>query len=96
MSWRFQLLNKPWGGVTEGPIWDGEAVYFTHIPTSRIMRLDPKNEQISQWRGDTNCTNGLCYDSEGRLFGCSSGGRASGSMPKGLWTQSPTTWTVKG
>ena len=76
MSWRFQLLNKPWGGVTEGPIWDGEAVYFTHIPTSRIMRFDPRSEQISQWRGDTNRSNGLCYDSEGRLFGCCSGGRA--------------------
>ena len=69
MSWRFQLLNKPWGGVTEGPIWDGEAVYFTHIPTSRIMCFDSKSGQMSQWRGDTNRTNGLCYDSEGRLFG---------------------------
>ena len=76
MSWRFQLLNKPWGGVTEGPIWDGEDLYFTHIPTSRIMQFDPKSGQISQWRGDTNRTNGLCYDSEGRLFGCCSGGRA--------------------
>ena len=76
MSWRFQLLNKPWGSVTEGPIWDGEAVYFTHIPTSRIMRFDPKSGQISQWRDDTNCTNGLCYDAEGRLFGCCAGGRA--------------------
>ena len=43
MSWRFQLLNKPWGGVTEGPVWDGEALYFTHIPASRIMRFDPKS-----------------------------------------------------
>ena len=69
-------MNKPWGGVTEGPIWDGEALYFTHIPTSRIMRFDPKSGEISQWRGDTNRTNGLCYDSEGRLFGCCSSGRA--------------------
>ena len=76
MSWRFQLLNKPWGGVTEGPVWDGEAVYFTHIPTSRIMRFDPKSERITQWRGDTNRTNGLCYDAQGRLFGCCAGGRA--------------------
>ena len=69
-------MNKPWGGVTEGPVWDGEALYFTHIPASRIMRFDPKSGQISQWRGDANRTNGLCYDSEGRLFGCCSGGRA--------------------
>ena len=76
MSWQFQLLNKPWGGVTEGPVWDGEALYYTHIPTSRIMRFDPKTEEITQARGDTNRTNGLCYDAGGRLFGCCSGGRA--------------------
>ena len=76
MSWQFQLLNKPWGGVTEGPVWDGEALYYTHIPTSRIMRFDPKTEEIAQARGDTNRTNGLCYDAGGRLFGCCSGGRA--------------------
>ena len=76
MSWRFQLLNKPYGGITEGPVWDGEAVYFTHIPASSIMRFDPKTGDITKWRGDTNRTNGLCYDAQGRLFGCCSGGRA--------------------
>lgn len=76
MSWRFQLLNRPYGGVTEGPVWDGEALLFTHIPTSRIMRYDPKTSQIAQWRGDTNRTNGLCFDTQGRLFGCCSGGRS--------------------
>ena len=76
MIWRFQLLNRPWGGVTEGPVWDGEALHFTHIPTSRIMRFDTHSGQITQWRGDTNRTNGLCYDAQGRLFGCCSGGRA--------------------
>ena len=30
MSWRFQLLNKPYGSVTEGPVWDGENLLFTH------------------------------------------------------------------
>ena len=41
MSWRFELLAKPFGSVTEGPIWDGEALYFTHILASRIHRYDP-------------------------------------------------------
>ena len=76
MSWQFQLLSKPQGGISEGPVWDGEALYFTHIAASRIMRFDPKTEEITQARGDTNRTNGLCYDAEGRLFGCCSGGRA--------------------
>ena len=75
MSWRFQLLNRPWGGVAEGPVWDGEYLYFTHIPTSLIMRCDVKTDEITQWRGDTNRTNGLCYDADGRLFGCCSGAR---------------------
>jgi sugar lactone lactonase YvrE len=75
MRWTFQLLNTPYGGVTEGPVWDGEAPYFTHIPASRIMRYDPCTGAIATWRTGTNRTNGLAYDLEGRLFGCCSGGR---------------------
>jgi gluconolactonase len=76
MSWRFELLAKPYGGVTEGPVWDGEAIYFTHIPTGRIMRHDPHSDAITEWRTGTNRTNGLAFDLEGRLYGCCSGGRA--------------------
>ena len=76
MEWRFQLIERPYGGVTEGPIWDGEALYFTHIPTSRIMRYDPSSGDISESRGGTNHTNGLAYDTQGRLYGCCSGGRS--------------------
>ena len=76
MSWRFKLINRPYGGVTEGPVWDGQAVYFTHIPTSRIMRYDPETGDITEARGNTNRTNGLAHDSQGRLYGCCSGGRA--------------------
>ena len=76
MSWQFQLLAKPFGGVTEGPVWDGESLYFTHIPTNRIMRYQPESGRISEARGDTNHTNGLAHDSKGQLFGCCSGGRA--------------------
>ncbi|HLF04339.1 MAG TPA: SMP-30/gluconolactonase/LRE family protein [Dehalococcoidia bacterium] len=76
MSWQFQLLNRPYGGVTEGPVWDGEAIHFTHIPTSRIMRYDLNTGEITPWRSTTNHTNGLAYDLQGRLYGCCSGGRA--------------------
>ena len=76
MSWHFQLLFKPFGGVTEGQVWDGEAVYFSHIPTSRIMKYDPVSGQIAEARNGTNHTNGLAYDTYGNLFGCCSGGRA--------------------
>lgn len=76
MQWRFKLLNKPYGRLTEGPVWDGEAVYFTHIPTGRIMRYDPCGGGITEWRNGTNYTNGLAHDDRGRLFGCCAGGRS--------------------
>jgi gluconolactonase len=76
MSWRFELLAKPYGGVTEGPIWDGESLFFTHIPSSRIMRYDIGSGDIGESRGGTNHTNGLAYDTNGNLYGCCSGGRA--------------------
>ncbi len=76
-QWKFELLMKPPAlPLTEGPVWDGEHVYFTHIQGSRIMRYDPNGGGITEARGGTNRTNGLAFDSQGRLFGCCSGGRS--------------------
>ena len=75
MSWKFELICKP-SNITEGPVWDGEQLLFTHIRTSRILRYDVKTGEVSDWRTGTNRTNGLAYDDRGRLFGCCSGGRA--------------------
>ena len=33
---------------TEGPVWDGEFLFFTHIHASRIMRYDPKMKQFTE------------------------------------------------
>ena len=76
MSWQFELLAKPYGGVSEGPIWDGENILFSHIPTSRILKCDPKTDEISEYISNTNHTNGLAFSTEGILYGCCSGGRA--------------------
>jgi gluconolactonase len=82
MQWRFELLMKPSGvpipkrNSLEGPVWDGEHLYFTHIPASRIMRHDPKSGEITEWRTRTKMTNGLALDARGQLFGCSAGGRS--------------------
>ena len=78
MPWQYQfeLLTRPYGGVSEGPVWDGDAILFTHIPTSRIMRYAPDSGVITEARSGTNHTNGLAFDSRGNLFGCCSGGRA--------------------
>ncbi len=76
MSWKFELLLKPEGElITEGPVWTGEEILFTHIRRNHILRYDPKTHAISEWRSGTNRTNGLCFDDHGRLFGCCSGGR---------------------
>ena len=77
MSWRFELVMKPEGElITEGPVWTGEELLFTHIRRSRILRFDPRTRAVTVWRENTNRTNGLCFDAHGRLFGCCSGGRA--------------------
>jgi gluconolactonase len=78
MAWTFAILLKPEAefSATEGPVWTGEELLFTHIPRSRILRYEPKNGAISVWRTDTNRTNGLCFDANGRLFGCCAGGRS--------------------
>lgn len=77
MSWKFELVMKP-GAIplTEGPVWDGEFLYFTHIQASKILRYDLKSNTITDWRNGTNRTNGLAHDERGRLFGCCSGGRS--------------------
>ena len=77
MQWKFELLMKPSAvPLTEGPVWDGEHLYFTHIQASKILRFDLKSGLITDWRTGTNRTNGLAYDTKGRLFGCCSGGRS--------------------
>ena len=71
MQWKFELLMKPAAlPLTEGPVWDGEYLYFTHIRASRILRYDLKSHSITDWRTGTNRTNGLAFDAQGRLFGC--------------------------
>ena len=75
MEWEFELVAGPYGGTTEGPAWDGQALLFTHIPNNRIMRYDPTTGACTEFRTGTNATNGLMFDAQGRLYGCSGGGR---------------------
>ncbi len=75
MSWEFELVAGPYGGTAEGPAWDGQALLFTNIPNSRIMRYEPQTGECTEYRTGTNGSNGLMFDAEGRLYGCSSGGR---------------------
>ena len=75
MRWEFELVAGPYGGTTEGPVWDGQALLFTDIPNSRIMRYDPVTGDCTEYHTGTNGTNGLNFDAQGNLYGCSGGGR---------------------
>ena len=68
MSWNFELVAGPYGGTTEGPVWDGEALLFTHIPASRILRYSPKTGETTEYFTGSNHTNGLCFDAQGCLL----------------------------
>ncbi|MBI4201301.1 MAG: SMP-30/gluconolactonase/LRE family protein [Chloroflexi bacterium] len=77
MAWEFEMVAGPFNPrLTEGPAWDGRYLFFTHIPKSLILRYDPQTGECRPFREHTNHTNGLAYDSEGRLYGCCSGGRS--------------------
>ena len=32
MDWNFELVSGPYGGTTEGPVWDGQNILFSYIP----------------------------------------------------------------
>ena len=76
MDWEFELVAGPYGGITEGPVWDGQTLLFTHIPESRIMRYDPRTGVCTEYRVGTNRTNGLAFDGSGHLYGCCAAGRS--------------------
>ena len=70
MAWDFELLAGSFGGTAEGPAWDGQALLFTHIPESRIMRYDPASGEVSVHLTGTKNTNGLMFDAHGFLVAC--------------------------
>jgi gluconolactonase len=74
MAWQFEMVAGPFS-FTEGPVWDGESVLFTDIPNNRIMRYVPATGACTEFRANTEGTNGLTLDRQGRLYGCQSRGR---------------------
>ncbi len=75
MSWNFEQVVEPYGGVSEGPAWDGSGLLFSQIHACRIMRYDPRANACTVFRARTNYTNGLMFDPEGQLYACQGGGR---------------------
>ena len=74
MEWHFERVAGPYG-FTEGPVWNGEAVLFSDIPNSRIMRYDPGTDECEVYRAGTNRANGLVLGPEGEIYACETEGR---------------------
>lgn len=66
----------------EGPVWSREgSLFFTDAPTNRILKWTP-NEKPAVLRSDSQGTNGLTFDSQGRLYMCESRSRQLTRMDK--------------
>ncbi len=72
MSWQFEIVAGPFG-FTEGPAWNGEVLFFSDIPSNRILRYDPRTGHTDTYREGTHEGNGLQFDARGRLYGCQGG-----------------------
>lgn len=72
-NWTFETLDPAYGGVTEGPVWDGSGLLYTRIQQSRIMRYDPAAGACSVYRENTNYANGMTFDAQKRLYACEGG-----------------------
>lgn len=74
MAWEFEAVAGPYE-FTEGPVWDPkeEVVFFSDIPTSRIMRYDPASGECTPWTTDTNRGNGLALGPGGSIYCCEMG-----------------------
>jgi gluconolactonase len=61
---------------TEGPAQGPDGyIYFTDVLNNRILRFDPKTKTHEVFRADSNRSNGLMFDSQGRLIACESSDR---------------------
>jgi gluconolactonase len=59
---------------TEGPAVDRAGnVFFTNVPMAKILRWDPRAKSLSVFRENSNNTNGLYFDPDGRLVACEGG-----------------------
>ncbi|MBM4437185.1 MAG: SMP-30/gluconolactonase/LRE family protein [Actinobacteria bacterium] len=63
---------------TEGPVWRGDHLLFSDIPSDRICRWRelPEGPELTTFRAWNGETNGLTLDKTGRLLGCAHKARA--------------------
>ncbi|MGE0851598.1 MAG: SMP-30/gluconolactonase/LRE family protein [Hyphomicrobiaceae bacterium] len=61
----------------EGPVYfgDGRCLLWSDIPNNRILKWEEETGAVSIYRKPSNFANGHTRDRQGRLIGCSHGGR---------------------
>jgi gluconolactonase len=74
-TWTWELLAGP-ATIVEGPVWDGQGLFYTSIADSEIRRYDPATGEIVTVYRDTGAANGLALGRFGSLYACEGGGRA--------------------
>ncbi|MFP6679316.1 MAG: SMP-30/gluconolactonase/LRE family protein [Dehalococcoidia bacterium] len=68
-NWTFETIAEQ-NSLTEGPVWDGEGLLYSHCAADLTMRWEPLTGISSIWREDTGGANGMVLDVNGRLFVC--------------------------
>lgn len=76
MTWNFEDAAPVIGTITEGNCWTGSHMLYSNVAMNRIMRLNVETGLVDVFATDTEATNGLNFSADGRLFGCSGGGRS--------------------
>ena len=94
MTWQFEQLAKL-DGITEGPLWLNDMLFFTHIAGNRIMQYRP-GSGVGEVCGGTEASNGLMADRDGNIYVCVGGGRriARHHRERGLRGPVPANWTA--
>jgi gluconolactonase len=70
MTWKFKPVIDDLGRFTEGPAWDGEGLYFSHVIDSKILKYVPGTDQLLTKFEDTEAANGLKFGPDGNLYAC--------------------------
>lgn len=71
----FERIAGPCDGPTGGLAWTGDAMLFSALGESRILRYEPRSGTLSVFRTRTNRTNGLAFAPDGALYGCQESSR---------------------
>jgi gluconolactonase len=77
-------IEKIEGKLTfaEGPVWSREgSLFFSDAPNNRILKWTP-DEKTAVLRTDSQGTNGMTLDAQGRLYMCESRSRQLTRMDK--------------